>query len=68
MGIDHGIYCVGCCWALMLLLFAGGVMNIAVIIGLTVWVGFEKLAPYGRIAAQATGAIMIAGGLWMLAR
>jgi predicted metal-binding membrane protein len=68
MGLDHGIYCVGCCWALMLLLFAGGVMNMAVIVGLMAWVGFEKLAPYGRIGAQATGALMIAGGLWMLAR
>jgi predicted metal-binding membrane protein len=52
----------------MLLLFAGGVMNMAVIVGLMVWVGFEKLAPYGRIGAQVTGALMIAGGLWMLAR
>src|SRR5262245_4505722 len=68
MGLDHGIYCVGCCWALMLLLFAGGVMNVAVIVGLMLWVGFEKLAPYGHIAAQVTGAVMIAGGLWMLAR
>lgn len=68
MGLDHGIYCVGCCWALMLLLFAGGVMNLAVIVGLMVWVGVEKLAPSGRFAAQVTGALMIAGGLWMLAR
>ena len=35
MGLWHGIYCVGCCWALMLLLFAGGVMNLAVIVALT---------------------------------
>jgi predicted metal-binding membrane protein len=68
MGLDHGLYCVGCCWALMLLLFAGGVMNLAVIVGLMVWVGVEKLAPYGRVASQVTGTLMIAGGLWMLAR
>ena len=68
MGLAHGAYCVGCCWALMLLLFAGGVMNLAVIVGLMVWVGVEKLAPSGRFAAQVTGALMIAGGLWMLAR
>jgi predicted metal-binding membrane protein len=68
MGLEHGIFCVGCCWALMLLLFAGGVMNIAVIAGLMVWVGVEKLAPYGRIVVQVTGALMIAGGLWMLTR
>ena len=68
MGFEHGIYCVGCCWALMLLLFAGGVMNLAVIVGLMVWVGFEKLTRYGRIGAQVTGAAMIAGGVWMLVR
>ena len=68
MGLEHGTYCVGCCWALMLLLFAGGVMNIAVIVGLMVWVGFEKLTPYGRIGAQVTGALMITGGIWLLAR
>jgi predicted metal-binding membrane protein len=49
-------------------LFAGGVMNIAVSAGLMVWVGVEKLAPYGRIVVQVTGALMIAGGLWMLTR
>ena len=68
MGLEHGIYCVGCCWALMLLLFAGGVMNLVVIVGLMVWVGFEKLAPYGRIGAQVTGSAMIAAGVWMLVR
>ena len=66
MGLEHGTYCVGCCWALMLLLFAGGVMNIAVIVGLMVWVGFEKLTPYGHLSAQITGALMLAGGMGML--
>ncbi len=42
MGLEHGAYCVGCCWALMLLLFAGGVMNLAVIAALTVFVVFEN--------------------------
>ena len=45
MGVEHGVYCVGCCWALMLLLFAGGVMNLTVIAALTIFVAFEKLAP-----------------------
>ena len=36
MGAEHGVYCVGCCWALMLLLFAGGVMNLTVIAALTI--------------------------------
>ena len=68
MGLRHGSYCVGCCWALMLLLFAGGVMNVVVIAALTVFVAFEKLAPFGRRSAQFTGAVMMAVGLWMLMR
>ena len=42
VGVEHGFYCIGCCWALMLLLFAGGVMNVVVIAGLAVWVAFEE--------------------------
>jgi len=68
LGLAHGVYCVGCCWALMLLLFAGGVMNLAVIAALTAWVAFEKLAPFGRRGAQVSGAVMLAAGVWMLLR
>jgi predicted metal-binding membrane protein len=46
MGLEHGASCVGCCWALMLLLFAGGVMNLTVIAALTALVAFD-LAPSG---------------------
>jgi predicted metal-binding membrane protein len=66
MGLEHGTFCVGCCWALMLLLFAGGVMNVLVIVGLTAFVAFEKLASIGRHGARITGGLMVAGGLWML--
>ena len=45
LGLIHGVYCLGCCWSLMLLLFAGGVMNLAIIAGLAAIVFFEKLAP-----------------------
>jgi predicted metal-binding membrane protein len=65
MGLEHGAHCVGCCWALMLLLFAGGVMNLAVIVGLTALVAFEKLAPFGRRNAQLSGAAMIGLALWI---
>jgi predicted metal-binding membrane protein len=68
MGLEHGSYCVGCCWALMLLLFAGGVMNVLVIIVLTAFVAFEKLVPLGRLGAWISGAFMIAAGCWMLVR
>jgi predicted metal-binding membrane protein len=66
MGLEHGTFCVGCCWVLMLLLFAGGVMNVLVIVGLTALVAFEKLAPAGRHGVRIIGGLMIAGGLWML--
>jgi predicted metal-binding membrane protein len=68
MGLEHGLYCIGCCWALMLLLFAGGVMNVAVIAGLTALVAFEKLTPFGHRGARITGAVLFAAGLWMLLR
>lgn len=45
MGIGHGAFCVGCCWALMLLLFVGGVMNLVWIAALSILVLAEKLAP-----------------------
>jgi len=66
MGFEHGAYCVGCCWALMLLLFAGGVMNLTVIAALTAFVAFEKLAPFGMHSARISGVFLMAAGLWML--
>lgn len=66
MGLEHGAYCVGCCWALMLLLFAGGVMNLTVIVALTAFVGFEKLAPLGLHGARVSGVLLVAAGFWTL--
>jgi predicted metal-binding membrane protein len=66
MGLEHGIYCVGCCWALMLLLFAGGVMNLTVIGALTAFVAFEKLAPVGPIGARISGALLLMLAAWLL--
>jgi predicted metal-binding membrane protein len=60
MGLEHGAYCVGCCWALMLLLFAGGVMNLTTIAALTAFVAFEKLAPIGLWGARISGVLLIA--------
>jgi predicted metal-binding membrane protein len=65
LGLRHGAYCVGCCWALMLLLFAGGVMNLAVIAALTAFVAFEKLAPFGATGARISGALLCALGIWL---
>ena len=68
MGIEHGAYCLGCCWGLMLVLFAGGVMNLGVIVALTVWVIVEKLAPFGEQSARIGGALLMASGVWLLLR
>jgi predicted metal-binding membrane protein len=68
MGLQHGAYCVGCCWALMLLLFAGGVMNLAVIAALTAFVVFEKVAPFGVNGTRISGLILILAGVWMVVR
>ena len=68
MGLEHGSHCVGCCWALMLLLFAGGVMNVLVIVVLTAFVVLEKLVPVGRLGARISGAFLIGAGCWVLLR
>ena len=68
MGMEHGLYCFGCCWALMLLLFVGGVMNLAVIAALTLFVAFEKMGLFGRRGARITGSLLIVFGVWMFTR
>jgi predicted metal-binding membrane protein len=67
MGAHHGAYCIGCCWALMALLFVGGVMNLAVILALTALVAIEKVTPLGVAASRAFGALLIGtGAYWLL--
>ena len=64
MGIEHGAFCVGCCWVLMGLLFAGGVMNLLWIAAIAIFVLVEKVAPFGSIAGRLGGACMVlAGGM-----
>ena len=53
MGLEHGLYCLGCCWALMLLLFVGGVMNLWVIAAITLFVLFEKASARSARARAA---------------
>jgi predicted metal-binding membrane protein len=62
MGVDHGVYCVGCCWALMLLLFAGGVMSLRWIAGLSVFVLVEKLGTRSVWFDRVTGAALVLAG------
>jgi predicted metal-binding membrane protein len=68
LGALHGAYCVGCCWALMALLFVGGVMNLLWVAGLAVLVLLEKLLRWGKSLGRAAGAAAILAGLLMLSR
>jgi predicted metal-binding membrane protein len=63
MGVRHGAFCVGCCWALMLLMFVGGVMSLAWMAGLTLYFLIEKLVPWPRQFSRITGVILMAGGV-----
>jgi predicted metal-binding membrane protein len=68
LGFRHGLYCVGCCWALMLLLFAGGIMNIAWIAGLAILVLAEKFLRSGWAFSRVVGLASILGGLSLIYR
>ncbi len=63
LGAAHGVYCVGCCWALMLLLFAGGVMSLVWIAGLSLFVLAEKVGPHAPWLDRVTGAVLVLAGL-----
>ena len=66
MGVEHGTYCVGCCWALMALLFVAGVMNLLWVIAIALFVLIEKLLPRGRLIGRAAGLLLIGWGLWLM--
>ena len=67
MGLGHGLYCLGCCWVLMALLFVGGVMNLLWIAALAAFVLLEKVIPRGVLVGRIAGGAMILGGLWLIA-
>jgi predicted metal-binding membrane protein len=62
MGLRHGLVCLGCCWALMALLFVGGAMNLAWVAALSIAVAAEKLLPGGERVAAVLGMVLIAIG------
>jgi predicted metal-binding membrane protein len=66
MGVRHGLFCLGCCWAVMFLLFVAGVMNLLWVAALSAFVLVEKLAP--RVVSRPTGAVLAAVGLWVMLR
>jgi len=63
MGMDHGAFCLGCCWFLMALLFFGGIMNLWWIGGLALYVLAEKLMPAGHRLGYGLGILLIIWGL-----
>ena len=63
MGLRHGIFCTGCCWALMLLLFVMGVMNLFWIALLSIVVLLEKIFPKSLRINQVWGILLIVWGI-----
>jgi predicted metal-binding membrane protein len=68
MGIEHGGYCLGCCWLLMALLFVVGVMNLLWVAAITLFVLAEKVLRGGAWIARLSGVAMAAYGLWLIAQ
>jgi predicted metal-binding membrane protein len=66
LGLRHGAYCIGCCWALMILLFVGGVMNLLWIAAIAALVLAEKLIVL-RFIRHAAGIALVAAGVALLA-
>ncbi len=67
LGAAHGLYCIGCCWVLMGLLFVGGVMNLLWVAAIAVFVLVEKAAPCGRASGLFAGIVLVVGGIYVLA-
>jgi predicted metal-binding membrane protein len=66
-GIQHGLFCLGCCWMLMALLFVGGLMNLAWIAAIALLVLIEKTLPWGGRMSRVAGIVLVAWGAAALA-
>jgi predicted metal-binding membrane protein len=67
MGLHHGLFCVGCCWALMATAFAVGVMNPWWMLALGIVALMEQIAPYGHLVRRASGGALLLAGMFRLA-
>jgi len=67
LGLHHGAFCAACCWALMLIQFVLGVMNLTVMVIVGVIIALEKLLPRGEPVARLTGLVSILGGILLSA-
>jgi predicted metal-binding membrane protein len=68
MGVGHGLYCLGCCWFLMALLFAAGIMSLPWMAAIAAFVLIEKLMPAGRLIARVGGVAMLGFAIYLLTR
>lgn len=66
LGLGHGLFCLGCCWALMLASFALGTMHLGWMAALTAVMALEQAAPWGAALGRAFGAGLVALGVWRL--
>ncbi|MER3404865.1 MAG: hypothetical protein C4289_06610 [Chloroflexota bacterium] len=66
LGLHHGRYCLGCCWSLMLLMFAVGAGNIAWMLALGAVIATEKNLPQGRRLSTPLGIVLLGAGAFML--
>jgi predicted metal-binding membrane protein len=63
LGVHHGVYCIGCCWSLMLLMFAISVGSLVWMFALAILMGIEKNLPWGRRLSQPVGVVLLAAGI-----
>ena len=68
MGMKHGTFCAGCCWMLMALLFVAGVMNMLWVALIMILVLLEKIAPRNWRLGDGVGALLVAWGVWVIAK
>ena len=66
LGVHHGLFCVGCCWALMLLMFAVGVGNLGWMLALGAVMAVEKNVPWGRRLSAPLGVLLVIGSVTIL--
>jgi predicted metal-binding membrane protein len=67
MGLEHGLYCLGCCWLLFVILFPLGIMNVAAMAVVTALIFAEKALPAGERIAAYSAAVLILYGIVVLA-
>jgi predicted metal-binding membrane protein len=67
MGVEHGAYCVGCCWGLMIVLFALGVMSLFWMAVVAALIFAQKVLPYGDRLARVFAVAFVAFGIWIAA-